>query len=126
MESTACQVEHILNTEVTEAVCAFLGHPPSCPHGRAIPSGHCCEQATATIEPLIVPLARLPPGGGGGGGGGGGRHASLRRLGAMGLVPGRRLRLRQSRPALVVQVGETELALDAHAGREILVRRHGG
>src|SRR3989338_7995452 len=62
MESTACQVEHILNTEVTEAVCAFLGHPPSCPHGRAIPRGHCCEQATATVEPLIVPLARLPAG----------------------------------------------------------------
>ncbi|OGX40273.1 MAG: hypothetical protein A3C53_06935 [Omnitrophica WOR_2 bacterium RIFCSPHIGHO2_02_FULL_68_15] len=127
MESTACQVEHILNTEVTEAVCAFLGHPPSCPHGRAIPRGHCCEQATATIEPLIVPLARLAVGEEGtvafvqsr-------RHAYLQRLGAMGLVPGRRLRLRQSRPALVVQVGETELALDAHAGREILVRRHGG
>lgn len=30
-----------------------------------------------------------------------------------------------TRPALVVQVGETELALDARAGGEIFVRRPG-
>src|SRR3989338_11411076 len=53
MESTACQVEHILNAEVTEAVCTFLGHPPSCPHGRAIPKGRCCGASWATVEPLL-------------------------------------------------------------------------
>ena len=126
MESTACQVEHILNPEVTEAVCSFLGHPPSCPHGRAIPRDRCCERERVTVEPLIVPLAKLAVGeealvafihtk----------RHAYLQRLGAMGLAPGRRLRLRQTQPALVVKVGETELALDHEAGREIFVRRQG-
>ena len=123
-ESTACQVEHILNAEVTAAVCAFLGHPPSCPHGRAIPPGPCCERARMTVEPLIVPLAKLPLGeearvafvhtk----------RHAYLQRLHAFGVAPGTRVRLCQTQPALVLQVGETQLALDTHAGQEIFVRR---
>jgi len=127
MESTACQVEHILNAEVTEAVCTFLGHPPSCPHGRAIPRGHCCEQAVRVVEPLIVPMAQLAVGeeatvvfvhtk----------RHAYLQRLSVLGIAPGRLLRLRQTRPALVVQIGETELALDSQAGQEIFVRRAKG
>ena len=124
MERTACQVEHILNTEVTEAVCAFLGHPPSCPHGRAIPRSRCCEDASATLEPLIVPLERLAIGetatvafvhtS---------RHAYLQRLTEFGLAPGSSIRLRQTQPALVIQVGETELALDHRAGREIFIRR---
>ena len=124
MESTACQVEHILNAEVTEAVCVFLGHPPSCPHGRAIPRGGCCEASLKPSEPLIAPLTRLALGeeatvaflhtk----------RHAYLQRLSALGVAPGARVRLRQTQPALVVQVGETELALDPQAGQEIFVKR---
>ena len=124
MESTACQVEHILNAEVTEAVCTFLGHPPSCPHGRAIPRGQCCETSQITVKPLIVSLDRLAIGeeatvafvhtk----------RHAYLQRLSAFGFAPGRRIRLRQTQPALVVQLGQTELALDVRAGREVFVRR---
>jgi DtxR family Mn-dependent transcriptional regulator len=124
VESTACQVEHILNPEVTEAVCAFLGHPPSCPHGLGIPRGRCCEQEPVHLQPLIAALADLAVGesatvafihsr----------RHAYLQRLSALGVVPGCRIRLRQRHPALVLQVGETELALDHEAGREIFIRR---
>jgi DtxR family Mn-dependent transcriptional regulator len=112
---------------VTEAVCIFLGHPPSCPHGRAIPRGACCEASLKPSEPLITPLTRLALGeeatvaflhtk----------RHAYLQRLSALGVAPGARVRLRQTQPALVVQVGETELALDVQAGQEIFVRRAGG
>lgn len=126
VESTACQVEHILNPEVTEAVCAFLGHPPACPHGRVIPRAACCQRASRTVAPLIVPLAHLAlgesasiafihsP-----------RHAYLQRLSALGLAPGRLLRLRQTQPAIVIQIGETELALDRQAGEEIYVKRQG-
>jgi DtxR family Mn-dependent transcriptional regulator len=124
VESTACQVEHILNAEVTEAVCAFLGHPPSCPHGPSIPRGRCCEQEPAHLQPLIAALAELAVGetatvafihsr----------RHAYLQRLSALGVVPGSRIRLRQRHPAFVLQIGETELALDHEAGREIFIRR---
>lgn len=127
VESTACQAEHILNPEVTEAVCGFLGHPPTCPHGRAIPRGGCCEAQSSTVEPLILPLDRLSLGGeamvafihtA--------RHAYLQRLSALGVAPGRLIRLRQTQPTPVIQLGETELALDGQAGREIFVRRRPG
>lgn len=125
VESTACQVEHILNAEVTEAVCAFLGHPPICPHGRAIPRGRCCVASLSMLKPLIVPLARL----------GIGEEATvafihttrstyLQRLSAFGLAPGCRLRVSQTQPALILQVGQTKLALDRQAGDEIFVKRH--
>jgi len=41
--SDACKMEHILSEELTESVCTFLGHPPTCPHGKAIPRGECCN-----------------------------------------------------------------------------------
>ena len=45
------------------------------------------------------------------------------RLAVFGLVPGTEITLLQRRPACVVQVGETELALDREIARRILVRR---
>ncbi len=124
MEATACQVEHILNAEVTEAVCTFLGHPPSCPYGRAIPRAGCCTAALTTVEPVVVPLARLALGerakvmfvytk----------RRAYLQQLSAFGVAPGRAIQLRQTHPALVIQIGETALALDGQASEEIFVKR---
>ncbi len=43
-------------------------------------------------------------------------------LAVFGLVPGTRLQLQQKRPAVVVRVGETELALDTAIARELLVK----
>jgi putative ABC transport system ATP-binding protein len=43
VELAACRMEHIIDPEVTNSICAFLGHPRHCPHGRAIPSGDCCD-----------------------------------------------------------------------------------
>jgi len=43
MELAACRMEHIIDREVTNSICTFLGHPRRCPHGRPIPPGHCCE-----------------------------------------------------------------------------------
>ena len=47
------------------------------------------------------------------------------RLAVFGLVPGTEIKLLQRRPACVVQVGETELALDPEIARRILVRDPG-
>lgn len=44
VESQACKFEHILSTEATDRICAFLGHPETCPHGNSIPRGDCCQQ----------------------------------------------------------------------------------
>ncbi|MEO5617092.1 MAG: iron dependent repressor, metal binding and dimerization domain protein [Candidatus Eisenbacteria bacterium] len=43
MEAAACRMEHIIDPEVTNSICTFLGHPRCCPHGRPIPTGDCCE-----------------------------------------------------------------------------------
>ena len=43
VEVAACRMEHIIDPEVTNSICSFLGHPRSCPHGRAIPTGNCCD-----------------------------------------------------------------------------------
>ncbi len=43
VELAACRMEHIIDPEVTNSICSFLGHPRSCPHGRPIPQGNCCD-----------------------------------------------------------------------------------
>jgi putative ABC transport system ATP-binding protein len=43
IEQQACKFEHILSAEATDKICAFLGHPRTCPHGSPIPPGPCCE-----------------------------------------------------------------------------------
>lgn len=122
-ESTACRFEHILDRDVTDRVCTFLGHPPKCPHGKDIPRGRCCDMYSSTIRPLVFPLCDLKLGVRG-------RivymnprsHARLDRLSSLGVVPGCILRLHQKRPSIVVEIGETTLALDPEIGREIYVK----
>ena len=43
VELAACRMEHIIDPEVTNSICSFLGHPRTCPHGRPIPQGNCCD-----------------------------------------------------------------------------------
>src|ERR1700719_1773803 len=45
IEQQACKFEHILSPEATDKICAFLGHPRTCPHGAPIPPGACCGLA---------------------------------------------------------------------------------
>jgi DtxR family Mn-dependent transcriptional regulator len=124
METVACQLEHthILSAAATDRVCAFLGHPPTCPHDRPIPRGRCCEVLTREVEPLVTPLAA-------GAVGGDYRvvfvasrsHRRLERLCALGIVPGANLRLQQRAPAFVVRAGETEVALEPEIAHDIFV-----
>jgi len=124
MESSACQFEHILSPKVLDSVCAFLGHPPTCPHGKPIPRGPCCARFKREVEPLVRPLSDLKLGEEG-------RvvfitpksRFRLDRLSALGLIPGSVVRLAQRRPSFVLEVGETALALDEEILREIYVKR---
>ena len=124
-EHQACLLEHILSPGVTDRVCAFLGHPPTCPHGLPIPSGECCRlKEKSPLEPVVVSLARMTPG-----------QAAriafiapsvlkrLDRLGSYGVVPGTVVTVRQKRPSFVLEVGGTTLALEETVAREIFVRR---
>jgi putative ABC transport system ATP-binding protein len=44
LDENACKIEHTLDPEVTEKLCAFLKHPTTCPHGSPIPAGACCAR----------------------------------------------------------------------------------
>jgi DtxR family Mn-dependent transcriptional regulator len=124
-EHQACLLEHILSPAVTDRVCAFLGHPPTCPHGLPIPEGECCvgSRRNGSLKPVVESLERLEPG----------RKARialiapgtvkrLDRLGSFGVVPGTQILLRQKRPSFVIEVGGTTLALEGTVAREIFVR----
>lgn len=120
----ACKFEHILSPEVTDSVCAFLGHPPLCPHGNPIPRGECCVKFKKEVKPLVTPLRDLEPGEEG-------KivfivpkeHTRLDRLSSLGVIPGSTIKLHQKRPSFVIKIGETELAIDEEIAKEIYVRR---
>jgi DtxR family Mn-dependent transcriptional regulator len=124
MEAGACELEHthVLSDEATERICAFLSHPPTCPHDRPIPRGRCCERFTREVRPLVTPLGEAAIGvdcrivfiasr----------SHRRLDRLGDLGVAPGATVRLHQRLPALIIQVGETEIALEPEIAADVFV-----
>jgi DtxR family Mn-dependent transcriptional regulator len=122
-EQTACRLEHVLSAAATEAVCSFLGHPPQCPHGLPIPPGDCCRKLVTKVPPLLGRLSDLSAG----------RQATvilvapvekegLEQLTDLGIYPGVTVSIRQHRPALVVEVDHTTLAIDTEIARRIFVR----
>ena len=125
-ETTACQFEHVLTPEVTDHICTLLGHPRNCPHGKPIPPGPCCKRAEKSFETAVVRLSELRSGESG-------RityisttnHHRLDRLSALGLFPGRIVRVHQSEPLFVIFLDETQLALEKEIIGEIFVIRNG-
>ncbi|MFP4498158.1 MAG: metal-dependent transcriptional regulator [Vulcanimicrobiota bacterium] len=126
MEAQSCEFEHILSEEVTDSICAFLGHPTTCPHGRPIPPGECCKNSGTVLRPLIVPLSGLMPGEKG-------RITfiankdkhCLQRISSLGIVPDSIVQLIQKLPVMVIQVDHTEIALDSSIISDIYVKRVG-
>jgi DtxR family Mn-dependent transcriptional regulator len=124
VEEEACKLEHILSPGVTESVCTFLGHPPTCIHGKPIPRGECCAKFKKEMKPLVIPLEDL-------GLGEEGRivfiapksHQRLDRLSTLGIVPGSIVRMHQKNPSHVLQIGETTLALDRDITKDIYVKK---
>src|SRR5690349_18943946 len=58
IEQQACKFEHILSPEATDKICAFLGHPRTCPHGAAIPPGPCCGRAPEFAGAVVTRTVR--------------------------------------------------------------------
>lgn len=123
-ESTACEMEHFLSPSVTDSVCSFLGHPPTCPHGKPIPRGDCCAKYKSEVKPLVMQLKELEVGTCG-------RivfivpteNSRLDRLASMGIVPGSIVKLKQKRPSIVLEIDETTLAVDTLIAEEIYVKQ---
>ncbi len=120
----ACKMEHILSKELTDSVCTFLGHPPTCPHDKPIPRGECCKKYRLDVEPLVVRLADFEVGQKG-------RivyivpsdPSRLNRLNSIGINAGSTLKLLQKWPSVVVQVDETTVAIDIDIAKEIFVKK---
>ena len=124
MDEAACKFEHFLSPEVSESICTLLGHPPTCPHGHAIPPGRCCSRNTTEVKPLVVRLDHCVAGEKGTVSLISSRSPErLKRLGTLGLMPGASVRLRQKRPTYVLEVGETTLALEKELAAEIYLKR---
>ncbi|MCF6157952.1 MAG: metal-dependent transcriptional regulator [wastewater metagenome] len=123
MNAGACKFKYFLDKEVITSICTLLGHPLSCPHGKAIPPSDCCEKASAKIRPVVMPLTELRSG----------EKAKifylatkhlqrLDKLSSIGLLPGVTIQLCQRQPTYVIQMGETQIALDTAIARDIYVR----
>jgi DtxR family transcriptional regulator, Mn-dependent transcriptional regulator len=122
-EISACEIEHALSERVVDRVCAFLGHPPKCPHGHDIPPGSCCRVFSRKIDPLIMPIVELPVGGSGSVVFITPKSATrLNRLAALGIAPGTEIRLLKRKPSVVLACGQTSIAVEEEIGREIYVR----
>ncbi len=124
VETDACKMEHILSEELTDSVCTFLGHPPTCPHGKPIPKGECCKKYKVAVTPVVVRLSEFEVGSSG-------RivfivpseAARLNRLGSIGIAAGSTIRLLQKMPSFVIQSDETTVAIDPDIAKEIFVKK---
>jgi DtxR family Mn-dependent transcriptional regulator len=120
-EADACKFEHAISPGVEEAICTFLGHPPTCPHGKPIPRGACCKLYAHKVTPLVASLLdsqvgliykvvflNTP---------------MIDRLASIGLVAGSTVKLRQKKPSVVLSIDETTMAIEDDVARGIFVKK---
>ena len=113
MEESACEYEHTLAPGLTEAICTLLGHPRECPHGSPIPEGDCCKRAENSVTTFVKSLDTLEVGDEI-------RISFIRKgdpvligkLVSFGVSPGKKIKIRQKFPAYVIQIENTQIALE--------------
>jgi len=120
----ACKMEHILSEELTESVCTFLGHPPTCPHGKPIPRGECCKKFRVDVAPVVTRLSDFEVGASG-------RitfivssdPSRISRLNALGIIAGSIIKYIQKTPSCIIQIDETTVAIDPEIAKEIYLKK---
>jgi DtxR family Mn-dependent transcriptional regulator len=120
----ACEFEHLLHKGVDTKICTLLNHPTTCPHGKPIPPGICCEEARRKGEVGVVALTEMKAGEKG-------EIAYLaandpkkmQKLMSMGVLPGNSLHLTRTFPSYIFKVGNSEFAVDEELAQEIFVRK---
>ncbi len=122
VHETACGFEHLLRKGIDDKICTLLGHPGQCPHGKPIPNGKCCARKDKQIG-QVLPLSSFKADQKG--------KVSylhtrdskeLKKLMAMGLLPGTPITLIQSFPSYVFKLGYTQFAVDKKIADEIYVK----
>jgi len=123
LHEIGCKFEHLILKEVEENVCTLLGHPKSCPHGKPIPPGRCCEKSAREVARVVTPLKDMEA-----------KDRGtiaylaindkerLHKLIAMGLLPGLQIRMIQKFPSYVFQIGQSQFAIDKEMAEGIYVR----
>lgn len=120
----ACKMEHILSEELTESVCTFLGHPPTCPHGKPIPRGECCKKFKVEVTPVVTRLSEFEVGSTG-------RitfivpsdPSRISKLNSLGITAGSIIKFLQKTPSCVLQIDETTVAIDPEIAKEIHIKK---
>jgi DtxR family transcriptional regulator, Mn-dependent transcriptional regulator len=121
-ESSACEFEHILATDIVDGICTLLGHPRECPHGFPIPEGECCRVSASLVRKAVAPLTELRIGQSA-------RVAyvytrsdqQLHRLTSLQIRPGTVVKLHQAQPTFVIECDGASIAMDAEVARNINV-----
>jgi len=122
VEEGACEFEHMVAEEITESICILLGHPRTCPHGSPIPEGPCCRAAVKECPSAVVPITEVPVG----------CRARVayvcsrsderqHQLAHFGIVPGSLVKVHQLRPAVILVVDGSMLAMEESTARDLLV-----
>ncbi|MEE8483275.1 MAG: metal-dependent transcriptional regulator [Nitrospinota bacterium] len=125
-EQAACEFEHILAPELVDSICILLGHPKKCPHGSPIPEGRCCIEAESSLKSAVIPATEMKTG----------QSAKVAfistrddermyKLLSMGITPGTTVKLQQASPVLVIEVDQSNVAIEKAVGEEIKVWRTG-
>ena len=127
IEEVACRFEHMLiRPELEEKICELLGHPRSCPHDRAIPIGDCCHRAETRVDQMVVPMSNLRQGESGAiAYVHTGDSERLKKLMALGILPGESVTLQRRYPSFVFTVGQSRYAVDEGMASAIYVKRVG-
>ncbi len=122
VETGACEFEHMVVPEIVDGICTLLGHPKVCPHGLPIPEGACCKEARSSVATATKSLAEVKSG----------QEARvayintnsnrrMHQLTQLGIQPGKKIKVHQTYPALVIKIDSTQLALDNEVAKDILV-----
>lgn len=124
INEVSCKFEHLLHEGLEDNVCAILGHPRVCPHGKPIPPGRCCQQKEKTkFQKFVSRLSELEVKD---------RGAiaylhskdntQLQKLMSIGILPGMSINLLQKFPSYVLQLGQSQFAVDKELASCIYVR----
>jgi len=122
VHEASCKLEHILHKGLEDNICILLGHPKTCPHGRNVPPGPCCGNKKMKPKSLVTSLAELKKG----------QQAKiayihthdeemLKKIMAMGALPGLEIKLLQRFPSYVFQIGQSQFAVDKNIASQIQV-----
>lgn len=124
INEASCKFEHLLHEGLEDSVCTTLGHPKVCPHGKPIPPGKCCqEKGKRQLMRFICALSELEIKN---------RgevaylhakdNSQMQKLMSIGVLPGMSISLLQKFPSYVLQLGQSQFAIDKELAASIYVR----